>query len=171
MKYIFLLFLLIPQFALAQQSTANPSIFPTNTNQSQSDPTIFNTNGSTNQSQANPDIFQSNGTGGSGTGGQAGGTDGSGTGGAVKIPNPLGEDSTLNTLFAALINIVLIFAIPIVVLFIIYAGFLYVTAQGNQEQISKAHKALLYAVIGGVLILGANVLISVISETVETISG
>ena len=147
----------VPSLSFAQQSQANPD--------------IFNPNGS-NQSQANPPIFPQNAaanTDGNGTGGQSGGTDGNGTGGTVKIDNPLiAED--INALFVALIKIVLIFAIPIVVFFIIYAGFLYVTAQGNEEQISKAHKALLYAIIGGVIILGANVLITVIEETVKEIS-
>ena len=89
-------------------------------------------------------------------------------GGAV-IPNPLG-DITLTGLFETLLEILLIFAIPIVAFFIIYAGFLYVTARGNTETITKAHRALLYAVIGGVLILGGNVLIEVIGGTVDSIT-
>lgn len=86
----------------------------------------------------------------------------------AQLDNPL-QINTIEGLFRSLIEIVLVFAIPLVVFFIIYAGFLYVTARGNQETIGKAHKALLYAVIGGVLILGANVLIEVISGTVESI--
>jgi len=89
-------------------------------------------------------------------------------GGSITIPNPLGN-ITLVQLFKTLLEILLIFAIPIVVFFIIYAGFLYVTARGNADTITQAHRALLYALIGGVLILGANVLIEVIQGTVNAV--
>lgn len=95
----------------------------------------------------------------------------SSTGGGIKIPNPLEGINSITALFAALLEILLIFAVPIVVFFIIYAGFLYVTARGNVETVSRAHRALLYAVIGGVLILGASVLIDVIQGTVDAVKG
>ncbi len=84
------------------------------------------------------------------------------------IENPIVADS-VTELFQILIDIVLIFAVPIVVFFIIYAGFLYVTARGDTGTIQKAHMALLYALIGGLLILGARVLIDVIEGTVNSI--
>jgi hypothetical protein len=85
----------------------------------------------------------------------------------VCIQNPIKADNIIE-LFETIIDIVLVFAVPIIVFFIIYAGFMYVTARGNESKISQAHMALLYALIGGVLILGAKVLIAVISGTVET---
>lgn len=88
----------------------------------------------------------------------------------AQLMNPLGEGSTLIGLLRDLLNAVIILMIPIVVFFIIYAGFLYVTARGNTETVTKAHRALLYAVIGGVIILGANVIIEVIQGTVESIT-
>lgn len=106
--------------------------------------------------------------GGTQLGGTQGGTQ-SGTGGSVTLDNPLG-DTTLIGFFTTIIDIVLIFAVPIIVFFIIYAGFLYVTARGNQDTITQAHRALLYALIGGVLILGAKVLIEVIQGTVNAIA-
>ena len=92
-----------------------------------------------------------------------------GGGGSVTIDNPLKANS-ITELFLDLIEVVLVFATPIIVFFIIYAGFLYVTARGNPEQISQANRALLYAVIGGVLILGAFVILSVIQGTVDAIT-
>lgn len=86
----------------------------------------------------------------------------------VSVQNPLEADN-ITELFQAIIDILLVFAIPLIVFFIIYAGFLYVTARGNESTISKAHMALLYALIGGVLILGAKVLIEVISGTVDAL--
>lgn len=89
-----------------------------------------------------------------------------GDGVVIELPNPIAVGSMQDVL-VAIINIVMVFAIPIIVFFIIYAGFLYVTARGNPETIGKAHRALLYAIIGGVLILGAEALSLVIQGTVN----
>lgn len=86
----------------------------------------------------------------------------------IEIHNPI-MAGNIQQLFEALIDIVLVFAVPIVVFFIIYAGFLYVTARGNESVIEQAHKALLFALIGGILILGARVLITVVQGTVDSI--
>ena len=48
-----------------------------------------------------------------------------------------------------------------------YAGFLFVTARGDAAQISTARKALLWAVVGGVIALGAKLIIEVIQGTVD----
>ena len=87
---------------------------------------------------------------------------------SVSILNPLGEGTTITSFFLDLIQILLVFAIPLIVFFIIYAGFLMVTANGKAEQISKGKTALLYAVIGGLLILGANLILTVIQGTVDS---
>jgi len=91
-----------------------------------------------------------------------------GTNGQSCLTNPLDSSiSTIPAFFGAIIDIVLVFAIPFVVFFIIYAGFLYVTARGNAETIKKAHNALLYALIGGLLILGSRTLLTIITNTVN----
>jgi hypothetical protein len=107
---------------------------------------------------------------GTGTGGDGDetGTGGEGGGGSTSLINPLG-DRTLTEFFLDLLQILLIFAVPIIVFFIIYAGFLYVTARGNQEQVTKATRALGYAILGGVIILGAQVILTVIEGTVSAI--
>jgi len=102
--------------------------------------------------------------GGTGDGG------GTSTNVTVKIENPL--DSGIETLpdfIEAVIKIVLIVGIPIVALAIIYTGFLFVSAQGNPEKLTKAKKALVYTLIGAVLLLGAFVIANAISETVDEI--
>jgi hypothetical protein len=82
------------------------------------------------------------------------------------LVNPLRFNSLTEVLFA-IVDILLILAVPIIIFFIIYAGFLYVTAQGNPAKISEANRALLYAVIGGVIILGARVIASIVESTVD----
>jgi len=104
--------------------------------------------------------------------GTVGGEDPTGTvprGETVSLNNPIAAND-INDLFMLIIDIVIIFAVPVIVFFIIYAGFMYVTARGNENTISKAHMALLYALIGGVLILGARVLITVVQGTVDEVA-
>jgi hypothetical protein len=58
---------------------------------------------------------------------------------------------------------------PIIVLMIIYAGFLFVTAQGDPQKLSKAKKAFLWAIIGAVIILGARLLAAAIAQTISSL--
>lgn len=85
---------------------------------------------------------------------------------AGSLCNPISVGS-IEGLLVAILNIIVIVMIPIVIFFIIYAGFLYVTAQGNSEQVQKASRALLYAVIGGVLIIGAEAITIIIENVVN----
>lgn len=66
-----------------------------------------------------------------------------------------------------LLNVIMVFAVPLIVFMIIYAGFTYVMGRGNPGEVQKASRALLYAVIGGVIILGANIILAVIQGTVD----
>lgn len=108
--------------------------------------------------------------GGSGGGGGFGGGGGSGSDfedtDSTELMNPLKSDSLVGFLLD-LIDIMILFAIPLIVLMIIYAGFLYVMARGNEEQVTRATRALTYAVIGGLLILGAKLLLEIIEGTVD----
>lgn len=83
-----------------------------------------------------------------------------------KFMNPLAFPS-ITELMQALLNMVIIISIPIVVLFIIYAGFLYATAQGNPEKLQVANRALVYGVIGGVVIIGAVAILQIVQNTVN----
>lgn len=88
----------------------------------------------------------------------------------TKIENPLRSDiDTIPKFIEAVINIVLVVGVPIVVLAVIYTGFLFVSAQGKPEEIIKAKKALIYTLIGAALLLGAFVLANAIQSTVHQI--
>ncbi len=82
--------------------------------------------------------------------------------------NPL-ESETIEEFILAIIKIILRFAVPVIVFFIMYAGFLYVTAQGDPSKIETARTSLTWAVIGGVIILGAELIITVIQGTVGSL--
>lgn len=86
------------------------------------------------------------------------------------IVNPLNSEiDTIPKFIEAIIEIVLVIGVPIVVLAIIYVGFLFVKAQGKPEEITKAKKALLYTLIGAALLLGAFVIANAIGKTVDEI--
>jgi len=88
--------------------------------------------------------------------------------GPITLRNPLGN-ITLLQFFDRIIDILLIFAVPIIVFFIILAGFKYVTAGGNKTKIEDATKSLTWAIVGGVLILGAKALLVIIQSTVNAL--
>lgn len=89
----------------------------------------------------------------------------------AEIKNPLGDKGpqNLQDFIKKVIEIVLYIGVPILVLAIIYAGFLYVKAQGNPGELEVAHRTLLYTVIGGALLLGAFVIANAIQSTVTDI--
>ncbi len=103
---------------------------------------------------------------GNGTGGMKFAGQGGAGSGNNQLVNPL-RFGSFPEFFRGLIEILIIFAIPIIVLMIIYAGFLYVMARGNEEQVTKATRALTYAVLGGLLIIGAELILRIIQGTVN----
>lgn len=84
---------------------------------------------------------------------------------ATEICNPITQDTIQDFLLDMLQGIIKIL-IPVIALAIIYAGFLFVTARGNPQELNKAKSALLYSVIGAAILLGAWALAQLISETV-----
>jgi len=88
------------------------------------------------------------------------------------IKNPLGDNiQDIPSFIQILVTIVLIVGIPIIALAIIYSGFLFVTAQGNAEKLTKAKSALIYSLIGAALLLGAFVIADAIGKTISEIKG
>jgi len=82
----------------------------------------------------------------------------------MQLNNPITFGS-IPDLLAAMLNVVIIISTPIVIFFIIYAGFSSVTAQGNPEKLNQAKKALLYGIIGGVIIVGSVAITAIVSST------
>ena len=55
----------------------------------------------------------------------------------------------------------------VAVFFIVYSGFLFVTARGSEDKLKTAKRALLYSVIGTAILLGAWVIAEVIASTIN----
>lgn len=86
------------------------------------------------------------------------------------IKNPLGENlKDIPSFIKKMIEIVLTIGIPILVLALIYTGFLFVKAQGNSKALDEAKQTLANVLIGGALLLGAFVIAEAIGKTVDEI--
>jgi len=92
------------------------------------------------------------------------------TGPSGKLQNPLNYGS-IPDLIRAILDIVVQIGVPIVALFIVYAGFLFVKARGNPEELKVAKTALGWTLVGAAVLLGASVLAEVIGGTITELRG
>src|SRR3989344_9158122 len=83
----------------------------------------------------------------------------------IKLENPLESDSIL-ILLTKLLDVVVQVGIPVIAIFIVYSGFLFVKAQGNDSKLSEAKVTLMWTVIGAASVLGATVISGVINATI-----
>lgn len=88
----------------------------------------------------------------------------------VSFPNPI-KATDLRQLVKDILDVVVDFGAIIVVFFLVYAGFLFVKAQGNEGEITKAKSVFFWTIVGGMIVLGAHVLSRVIQNTVNQIQG
>lgn len=89
---------------------------------------------------------------------------------ADSLQNPLKDGFTsIPDFLAALLGVVIYIAKPIIVIMIIYSGFLFIKAQGKPEDLTTARKAIMWTLIGAAVILGASLLSNAISGTVDEI--
>lgn len=90
------------------------------------------------------------------------GSDNSGGG----LTNPLNNIDSLPKFMEAILDAVIQIGTIILTLAIVYIGFLFVQAQGNEEKIKSARSALMWTVIGGLILLGAKTVGLVIGSTI-----
>ena len=74
---------------------------------------------------------------------------------------------TLTQLIVKVINIMLLLAGVIAVLFMVIGGYFYMTAAGNQEQVEKGKNTAVNAIIGLIIIILSFVIINVIVNLVS----
>ncbi len=82
---------------------------------------------------------------------------------------PLENGTDLQTIFYNVIDVVQTIMIMVTTLYLIYAGFMFVTAKGDPGKIKAARNALLWGLVGAALILCAEVLAHGIGDTVEEV--
>lgn len=82
-----------------------------------------------------------------------------------EVPLDLGAPGMAIMIFY-LISRILLFVAPVFVLLMLYGGYLWMTAAGNEEQVGKAKKYIINSVIGIVIVLGANIIGGFISQSI-----
>lgn len=87
------------------------------------------------------------------------------------LPNPLSSNLSsvpafLSAAFTGLVKV----SLPIITVFIVYSGFLFVTAQGNQEKLRVAKTNFFFVLLGALLILSAWILANIIGGTVANLT-
>ena len=83
----------------------------------------------------------------------------------------LGQQTNVKSLTANLINIALGFLGIIAVIIIIYAGFKWMTAGGNEEQVGDAKKMLIQSIIGLAVIFSAWIIASFVIDRLGRATG
>ena len=84
------------------------------------------------------------------------------------LQNPLGF-STIPQFLTAILGLMITIGGIVIVIMIVYVGFLFVTAQGKEEKIKEARQALLWTVIGALILLGAQAISTGIQATVSAL--
>lgn len=82
-----------------------------------------------------------------------------------------GDSSSLTETIGSLISVLLGFLGVIFLVLIIYAGLLWMTAAGNEDNVKKAKSILLNSVIGLVILLSAYAISSFVIDQLSTATG
>lgn len=75
---------------------------------------------------------------------------------AALIENPLGRGATFSNLVTRIADFALLILGPLAAIMVLIAGAMYMTSGGSPERIKRAHRTLLWAVIGIAVVLLAK---------------
>jgi hypothetical protein len=79
-------------------------------------------------------------------------------------PSTLSDLDSVSNLLVSILNWVFGVLLAIGVAFLLYAGFLYITAQGADDKLKKAKKTLTWAIIGIAIALASKGIVVLISN-------
>lgn len=81
------------------------------------------------------------------------------------LPNPLGDVTDVTGFAAKIADTLVKFLTPLIVVFFIVSGIMFITARGNPEQLKLAKRALMYTFVGAGVVLGAWAFANLIKTT------
>lgn len=91
------------------------------------------------------------------------------TGNYIGFDNPL-QVKTICGALKLFLNALITLAVPVAVLFLVYAGFLFVWARGSTKELARAKRNILWVVIGIGIFMGAWLLGQIIMNTLNALS-
>lgn len=86
-----------------------------------------------------------------------------------ELKNPL-QFETIADFVAGALRVMVMVSLPIITLFLVYAGFQFIMAQGNQAKLTSAKTNFMFVVLGSLLVLGAWVIATMIGGTVSQLT-
>lgn len=84
------------------------------------------------------------------------------------LKNPV-KANTFADLVQGLADAVIKVSIPLVGIFLVYAGFLFVTAGGDEKKLDTAKTTFYWSIIGAAVLLGSSVLARAIVDLVKSL--
>lgn len=72
----------------------------------------------------------------------------------TQICNPI-QAQTFGQLVEAIAKAITAIGIPLIAIFLVWSGFLFVTARGNEEQLKRAKATFSWTLVGGAVVIGA----------------
>lgn len=85
------------------------------------------------------------------------------------ITDPLSGAGTIPELITKIVDQVTQVGYYVIVIFILYSGFKFVTAQGNETEIGNAKKMFFWTVVGAAVLLSASIISTIIKNTIDDI--
>jgi hypothetical protein len=85
------------------------------------------------------------------------------------LMNPLKSGTSLSSFLTGILGFLIQIGVVVVVLMVVYVGFKFVVAQGNESKITEARNMLTWTVIGAIVLLGAQVIATSIQATVNAL--
>jgi hypothetical protein len=79
--------------------------------------------------------------------------------------------NNIQSFIAAFLQAIVEISLPILTLFIVYSGFMFIMARGNENKLTAAKNNFLYVILGTLLIIGAWSLALLIGSTVTQVVG
>lgn len=84
----------------------------------------------------------------------------------LQFKSPI-QSKSVSDVMLAFFKVLIELGAVVVTLAIVYAGFMFVAAKGNPEQLSKAKTTLYWTIIGSLVLLGAQVIATIITNTIK----
>lgn len=89
----------------------------------------------------------------------------------LQLKNPIDGATDVNGFISNILDAMVIILSPILVLALLYSGFLFVSAQGNTEKLGEAKKALIWTVVGAAIVFGAHGVADILGSTANCLVG
>ena len=89
---------------------------------------------------------------------------------SYSINNPLGVTS-IEQVIQKIMAVIVRLAVPVIICFFLYTGFMFITAQGDTKKLETAKNMFWQVMVGTIIILGAWAIAAAVVTTVNLITG